>query len=256
LKGPAVIERSERNGIAVVTLAHGKANTLDLELCRRLTQIFNELASAPATAVVLTGRGRIFSAGVDLLRVNADGAAYVREFLPVLNDMFGAVFHCPKPVIAAINGHAIAGGCVLACCADYRLMAQGEGRIGVTELLVGLPFPALAFEVMRLATAPRCLPHAIYRGDTCAPDEGVARGWVHEIAAPDHLMERALHAAAAFAALPPETFAATKYQLHLPAIERLERAGDRIDAKVTDIWTAPEVAVRIQAYVTHTLKKG
>lgn len=250
-----MIERSEREGIAVITLAHGKANTMDLELCRAVIDVFGELSSSPAKAVVLTGQGHIFSAGVDLIRTNAGGPAYVREFLPVLNAMFGAVFHCPKPVVAAINGHAIAGGCVLACCADYRLMAQGDGRIGVTELLVGLPFPALAFEVMRLATAPRFLPQAIYRGDICSADDGIARGWVHEVVAPDVLRERAFAAAQTLAALPPLTFAATKRQLHMPAIERLEREGNRIDAAVTDIWAASEAGARIRAYVERTLKK-
>jgi enoyl-CoA hydratase len=169
--------------------------------------------------------------------------------------MFNAVFHFPKPVVAAVNGHAIAGGCVLACCADYRLMAQGDGRIGIPELLVGLPFPALAFEVMRLATAPRFFPQAIYRGETCSPDDGVVRGWVHEVVPPDVLMEEALKAAEHLAALPPSTFAATKHQLHAPAIERLERQGERVDAEVTEIWAAPEASARIRAYVARTLKK-
>ncbi len=250
-----MIERSERDGIAVIKLAHGKANTMDLELCRAVIDTFSELRSSAAKAVVLTGQGRIFSAGVDLIRTSQGGPTYVRRFLPVLNAMFDAVFHFPKPVVAAVNGHAIAGGCVLACCADYRLMAQGDGRIGVTELLVGLPFPALAFEVMRLATEARFFPQAIYRGDTCSAEEGVARGWVHEVVAADVLMEQAFKAAANLAALPPITFEATKRRLHMPAIERLQREGSRIDAAVTDIWAAPEASGRIRDYVERTLKK-
>ncbi|HWP27656.1 MAG TPA: enoyl-CoA hydratase/isomerase family protein [Xanthobacteraceae bacterium] len=250
-----MIERSERDGIAVISLTHGKANTMDLELCQTMIDAFDELSSSSAKAVVLTGQGRIFSAGVDLLRTHAGGPTYVRQFLPLLNKMFAAVFQFPRPVVAAINGHAIAGGCVLACCADYRLMAQGDGRIGVTELLVGLPFPALAFEVMRLTTTPRFLAQAIYRGGTCSPDEALACGWVHEVVAPSLLMEEAFKVAAHLAGLPPNTFVATKRQLHMPAIERLERDGDRIDAAVTDVWAAPEASARIRAYVERTLKK-
>lgn len=250
-----MIERSEQDGIAVISLAHGKANAMDLELCRALIDAFDELSAAPAKAVVLTGQGRIFSAGVDLIRTAEGGPAYVRKFLPVLNSMFEAVFRCAKPVVAAINGHAIAGGCVLACCTDYRLMAQGDGRIGVTELLVGLPFPALAFEVMRLATAPAFLAQAVYRGDTCTADQAVARGWVHEVVAPDALMQQAFAIAEHLAALPPLTFAATKRQMQMPVIERLQRESERIDAAVSDIWAAPEAGVRIRTYVERTLKK-
>ena len=140
-------------GIDVLTLMHGKANALDIEFCEALTARFVELRKSDAEAVVLTGQGRIFSAGVDLIRLSEGGADYVRKFLPALHKLYDAVFNHPKPVVAAINGHAIAGGCVLACCADRRVMARDGGRIGVTELLVGVPFPALAFEIMRLRDA-------------------------------------------------------------------------------------------------------
>jgi enoyl-CoA hydratase len=94
---------------------------------------------------------------VDLLQVSAGGADYLRRFLPMLHRMYEAVFH-PKPLVAAINGHAIAGGCVLACCADRRILTRGGGRMGITELLVGVPFPALAFEIVRFAVPGRYLP--------------------------------------------------------------------------------------------------
>ncbi len=136
-----MIELKNEDGIAVVTTRHGKANALDIELCEELAKCFVGLRNADARAVVVTGQGRIFSAGVDLIRLSSGGPDYVRAFLPALHRLYDAVFFHPKPVVAAINGHAVAGGCVLACCADRRIMARGRGRIGVTELLVGVPFP-------------------------------------------------------------------------------------------------------------------
>jgi enoyl-CoA hydratase len=251
-----MIECSEKDNIVLLRLAHGKANTMDLELCQALIDSFTELRSSSAKAVVLTGQGGIFSAGVDLVRTAEGGAAYIRKFLLVLNAMFDAVFYFPKPVVAAVNGHAIAGGCVLACCADRRLMAQGNGRIGVTELLVGLPFPALAFEIMRLVTAPRFFPQAIYHGETYLPDDGAARGWIHEVVSFEGLVDRAIGVAQTLAGLPAATFSITKRQMHLPAIERMEREGKVIDAKVRDIWAAPEATATIRAYVARTLKKS
>ncbi len=151
-----MIEVETHDGIAVLRLIHGKANAMSTEFCRALTGWVAEFRASPARAAVITGQGKIFSAGVDLLRLSEGGAPYVREFLPALNAMFEAVFQCDKPVVAAINGHAIAGGCVLACAADRRLMGREAGRIGVTELLVGVPFPAGAMEIMRRAVAPQC----------------------------------------------------------------------------------------------------
>src|SRR5262249_15463840 len=148
----AVIEIAYRDRVAVMTLAHGKANALDSELCQAIVARFEELKPSTAQAVVLTGRGKIFSAGVDLVRAVNGGADYLREFLPLLARAFETVFFYPKPVVACLNGHAIAGGCVLACAADRRLLARDGGRVGVTELLVGVAFPAVAFEIMRFAT--------------------------------------------------------------------------------------------------------
>ena len=113
--------------VAVLTMTHGKANALDIEFCDALAARFDDLRKADAKAVVLTGRGKIFSAGVDLKRLSAGGAEYTRRFLPTLHRLYEAVFFHPKPVVAAVNGHAIAGGCVLACCADRRLMARARG---------------------------------------------------------------------------------------------------------------------------------
>src|SRR5262249_24479151 len=178
--------------VAVLTMTHGKANALDIEFCNAIADRFAELRNANAKAVILTGQGKIFSAGVDLKRLISGGADYVRKFLPALNRLCEAVFFHPKPVVAAVNGHAIAGGCVLVCCADRRIMAREAGRIGVTEILVGVPFPALAFEIVRTAVPPRYLPEFALSGATYASDEALRRGWVDELAEPADLMQDAM----------------------------------------------------------------
>jgi enoyl-CoA hydratase len=202
-----MIELKTQGDIAILTMAHGKANAMSLEFCRALEARFAELRENRAQAVVLTGRGAIFSAGVDLLRLAEGGAAYVREFLPVLNAMFAAVFEFPKPVVAAVNGHAVAGGCVLACAADRKLMAREAGRIGVTELKVGVPFPAGAMEIMRRAVAPQALEEVIFGAATYAPADALPRGLIDEAVEGAALTARALAVAAELAALPPAAFA-------------------------------------------------
>ena len=250
-----MIERIHKGGVAILTLAHGKANTMDIELCQAVIDQFDELRSSAAQAVVLTEQSSIFSAGVDLVRTSDGGSTYIRKFLPVLNAMFEVVFHFPKPVVAAINGHAIAGGCVLACCTDRRLMTCDSGRIGVTELLVGLPFPALAFEVMRCVTAARYFPRAIYGGETYSPEGGAERGWVDEVVSPADLIARAVASAQTLATLPATTFAMTKRQMQWPVSEWMAREGRHIDVAVTEIWAAPEATARIRDYVARTFKK-
>jgi len=241
-------------GIAVVTMKHGKANALDTEFCDVLAARLRELAGSDVKAVVLTGQETIFSAGVDLKRVSAGGADYLRVFLPALHRLYDAVFNFPKPLVAAVNGHAIAGGAVLACCADRRIMAREAGRIGITELLVGVPFPALAFEIVRFAVPPRYLPEFTLSGATYATDAALQRGWVDEVAEPGDLIEDALAVAQELAMLSPPAFAQAKKQLRQAVAERYAQSGAATDKAVTAIWTAPATLDYIRAYVARTLK--
>jgi enoyl-CoA hydratase/carnithine racemase len=243
------------DGIALLTLTHGKANALDIDFCDALAGRFAELRKSDEKAVVLTGQGKIFSAGVDLKRLSGEGADYIRQFLPALHRLYEAVFFHPKPVIAAINGHAIAGGCVLACCADRRIMAHEAGRIGVTEILVGVPFPALAFEIVRFAVPPRYLPEFTLSGATYATDEALRRGWVDELAEPPDLMKDAMAVAQELALLSPAVFAQTKMQIRQPVVERIQESGKATDDAVTEIWAAPATLAYIRDYVARTLRK-
>jgi enoyl-CoA hydratase len=251
-----MIEATRQGDVMVVKLVHGKANALDLELCDAIVARFNALRTTPDKAIVLTGQGQMFSAGVDLPRLADGGADYVRKFLLALHKLYDTVFHHPKPVVAAVNGHAIAGGCVLACCADRRIAARDSGRIGVTELLVGVPFPAMAFEVMRFATAPQYLPDVILSGATFPTEEAQRRGLVDDVVEPGQLMEQALAAAQTLARLPPATFAMTKEQIRQPLIDRMTQHGERIDALAEEIWTSPHTLVHVRNFVAKTLKKS
>jgi enoyl-CoA hydratase len=249
-----MIEITQREGVTILSMADGKANTMTIEFCETLTARLQ--AAADARAIVITGSGRIFSAGVNLLRLLEGGAPYIGKFLPALSAMFAAVFFYPKPVVAAINGHAIAGGCVLACAADRRLMASDGGHIGVTELLVGVPFPVVAMEIMRRALAPNYFEDSLFNGTTFGPQDAAVRGFVHEIAEPEMLLDRAVTAAGALAALPPAAFALTKRQTRQAAFARAASAGAVTDAEVEQIWTAPETLARIRNYVERTLRKS
>src|SRR5262245_14622366 len=156
-------------------MRHGKVNALDLELLLALRDTFAGLRDA--RAVVLTGAGRSFSAGVDLRRLLDGGATYTAEFLPALQSACRALFEHPRPVVAAVNGHAIAGGCVLVAACDRRIMAAGT--IGVTELAVGVPFPTVPLEVLRHAVGP-ATADLVLTARTMTPEQALAVGLVDE----------------------------------------------------------------------------
>ncbi len=242
--------------VTVLRLDHGPVSAMDLEL---LEAIRAELAKCAADdrAVVLTGTGRAFSAGVDLHRILDGGADYIDRFLPVLSGVFEDVLRYRRPVVAAANGHAIAGGCVLVCCADYRMMAADSGRIGVPELLVGVPFPVMALAAVRLATGDRGIEEVIYTGTTYTPEEAQRRGLVDEVVAPDELLERAIDRAEQLAAIPPAAYWHTKRTLRGPILERAQGpAGRQADEEMAAMWKSPESTAAIAAYVENIMGAG
>jgi enoyl-CoA hydratase len=222
--------------VTVLRMVHGPVNAMDIELCQALAERFRGLAVDPARAVVVTGSDRAFSAGVDLKRCTAGGDPYVEKFLPALAEAFRAAFELPKPLVAAVNGHAIAGGCVLAACADVVLMAEGAARIGVPEIRVGVPFPRIALEVLGVAVGERGARELVMGAQTHPPEHAAQLGLVHEVVPAAELGSRAAGAAAALARdVPPDTFAATKGQLRRGALERTDRYADE-DEQVATLW--------------------
>jgi enoyl-CoA hydratase len=249
-----MIELTRHGDVAVLRMQHGKANALDLEFCQALTKELEGIRQSSSRALVITGIHKIFSAGVDLLRVAEEGAPYVRAFLPAMNGTFETLFSLLKPVVAAVNGHAIAGGCILAAAADRRLMARDAGRIGIPELLVGVPFPVVPLEIMRFAAA-RHFQSLAYTGATCGAEEAQRHGLVDVIVDGDRVVDEAIRAAETLAAVPPTSFALTKRQLREPVIERMH-VGSAIDALVLNAWASEETLSAIRAYVERTLRKS
>ena len=249
------IEREERNDIAVLRMSHGKANALDTELLQKLIAVLDSERESPTKALVLTGSGRIFSAGVDLFRVVKGGREYLKTFLPALVEAFHSLFTIPKPVVAAVNGHALAGGCILAAACDHRIMATGKGTMGVPELKVGVPFPAVALEILRAAFRPETLQEMVYTGGTWGPEQALTRGLVDDLAAPDDLQQRALERAAQFAAIPATSFALAKRQIRAPALAMVEGLRDHHDPEVVAVWESREAQEAIQRYLDETFGK-
>jgi enoyl-CoA hydratase len=239
-----VIRVEERDGVVVVWLDHGRVNALDLELLTTLTATMGRLADAPA--VVLTGAGGCFSAGVDLRRVVDGGPAYVRDFLPALSAALLAVFDHPRPTVAAVNGHTIAGGCVLAAACDVRLMSGGS--IGLTELRVGVPFPTAVLEVMRYAVGPAAGALAL-TARTMDPPSAVRIGLVDAVVPPDELLDRALDHARELARLPAAGYALTKAQLHGPARQRIAERAPVDDPRLAGLWQSTAGLAAVAAYL-------
>lgn len=252
-----MIRREDRDGVALLRLEHGKANAIDIELAETLAERLDALrGERPAPAVVLTGSGSIFSAGVDLFRLLEEDEAYVDRFLPAFARMLVRLAGHPRPVVAALNGHAVAGGCIVACGCDLRLMAEGEGTVGVPELRVGVPFPGLALEILRAVVPAGRVRELVYRGRTYGPRQALARGLVDEVVPPERLLERAGEVATELAAIPEGTFALTKRQIRRPFLDPEDGGAGGLDAETLRGWKAPEAREAIRRHLERTLGRS
>lgn len=249
-----MIEHERAGDILTLRLAHGKASALDLELCQALAEgIETAAAERSVRALILTGTGKIFSAGVDLPRLVEGGREYAQPFLEALDACLQALFVFPKPAVAAINGHAIAGGAILAFACDYRIMSSG--RIGVPELLVGLPFPPLAAEIVRFGIPPQQLRSTILFGETLDFDKAQAHGLIDESVGIDFLIPRAKEIAMKLADVAPEAFRITKRQMREPYLHNAAHVATTYVDEIDALWSAKESHQRILAYLAKTIGK-
>ncbi len=248
-----MIHCEDSRDVAVLRMEHGKANAVDTDLFADVNVALDGVEASGARALVLTGTGAMFSAGVNLFRVLEEGAPYLADFLPALSATVRRLFTFPRPIVAAVNGHAIAGGCVLAAACDRRIMNRDKGQIGVTELLVGVPFPADALEVIRFLLPERHVQSLVYSGRTMGATDALEIGLVEEIADPDAVLDLACEAARRLGALSADAFAISKRQIRQPALERMRALAAETDDQVLEVWSRPETLARIRAFLDKTV---
>ncbi len=247
-----MIERSDERGTAEIRMAHEPANVLTVEFADALAgEISRARGEDSVRAVVLTGTESTFSAGVELFRVVDEGGRYVDRLLESLGELFSMLRAFPKPLVAAVNGHAVAGGGVIACACDYRVMAAGQGRIGLPELKVGVPFPAVASDIVRSAIPRRYQREVMLLGRLYDPEGAAERGLVDEIVPADDLLGRAREIALDLASIPAATYSLTKRQF-------ASAAGGAVDLEpeLHRIWTADDTLEHIRGYLRRTLGRS
>jgi enoyl-CoA hydratase len=218
--------RIERDGdIAVITITRPPANALNLAVVEETVRVLDALGSqASAPALVFTGMGAFFSAGVDLKEVPTYGPDEQRRMVDGINRVFRALYGYRRPVVAAVNGHALGGGLVLTLATDYRVATAAPCKIGLREVRVGVPFPVGAFEVVRGELSPGAARRIALLARDLDPAAALAEGAVDELVRPESVLPRALDVVRELATLPAEAFAITKRELRREALARMTEA--------------------------------
>ena len=244
-------------GVRVLTLDHPPANAFDTELLMDLQAACEAAGRAEQVrAVVVKGAGRFFSGGLDLKHVTSTsvdeifGASFGR------NDGVFALWTLPKPTIAMINGHAIAGGCIACLACDLRIAAGGSTKIGLNEVAIGLAFPTGAYHIAVSAVGEPQARRIMLEAGVYEADLARELGLVHEIVEPRDLERVCLERARLLGAYGRAAYAHTKRELQREAVQRVvnETADQRRDT--TEIWTSVETAQLLAQQFSRLAKKS
>ncbi|HOD65390.1 MAG TPA: enoyl-CoA hydratase/isomerase family protein [candidate division Zixibacteria bacterium] len=254
------VDITTSGSLAVVTLQRGKVNAVNGDLVDRLRAAFRDLEADPAIrSVILTGRGSFFSFGLDVPELYDlppdDFAAFLRNF----TDLCRGLFLFPKPLVAAINGHAIAGGCILATACDRRVMATGKPRISLNELTFGSTVFQTAVELMRYWIGSRHAEEVLFGGRMYTAEEARAIGLVDLAAAPERpgpsvgnrsaaseFEAVAFGEAARLGEISPDAFAQAKSMLRRPVIDLIVAREEATIKRFVEIWYTPEIRASLR----------
>jgi enoyl-CoA hydratase len=211
-----------------------------------MDSIIARLREAAGEPVLLTGAGDAFSAGLDLKEVATLDRAGAERFLGALETMAEALFTYPGPMVACVNGHAIAGGCVVALCADYRVLAdQPKLRIGLNEVALGVQYPPKVFAVVRHRVPPRGIERVVLEAALYDPQTALGLGLVDEVAVDVQATARAR--LETLAAHPREAYVAAKRALRADVTDLSEEAHRWFHDELVPSWITPAVKERVTA---------
>jgi enoyl-CoA hydratase/carnithine racemase len=249
----SLVRVEQRDGIAVVWLDRPPANAFSPELVGRLHAVLRETSGA--TALVLTSANqKLFSAGWDLPLISALDRAGMKDFLDSYCDLVREIFLCPAPLVAALPGHAIAGGLIVAAAADERYAAEGPGRFGLSEVALGVPLPACCLELFRYLLGSRTMERLAASAENMPADPAFAMGLLDRVVPAADLLDSALERARQLARGSGLAYAEVKRRARAEAAARFD--ASRKDDPFLDFWFGPDARQRIAALMEKLSKKN
>jgi enoyl-CoA hydratase/carnithine racemase len=218
-------------------------NALGSDLMRA---IVDEVRAADGRPILVTGTGDAFSAGLNLKDVAALDRPGMERFLLLLDEVIETLYGYPAPTVAAVNGHAIAGGCVIALCCDLRIAVNDpRARIGLNEVARGLEFPPKILALARQRIPAHALQRVLLEGGLHDPAAALGLGLLDEIAGDP--VARARECLAVLAAHPPAIYAATKRVVRDGTLDLTDDQRRYFREHLVPVWCSPETKERVRA---------
>lgn len=231
------IETQKYEGIGTLRLARGKVNAINGEVVHQLSEALETFKNDSAVkAVILTGKGDFFSFGFDVPEFLSYSQESFFDFMKSFTGLYTDMFLYRKPIIAAINGHAMAGGCMLALACDVRIMVSGNAKISLNEIEFGSSVPAGSVEMLRFCVGNKNAMAILYGGALYSAEEAGHIGLVDEIASDGKLFEQASYRAKFFGQKSADAFNATKMLIRNPIAEIMKVNEQESIKRFVEIW--------------------
>jgi enoyl-CoA hydratase/carnithine racemase len=235
------VRLTTHDGIAEVRLERGKVNALNEQVVDEFSGCFRELAGdSQVRGILLTGTGKFFSFGFDIPEfMEAPKEAFAR-YLHKFTGLYRDLFAHPKPVVAAINGHAVAGGCMLATACDARVMVKENAKIGLNEIGFGSSLFAGSLALLRFWVGDRRAQEVVYSGALHTAEQALGLGLVDAIVSEAAVLDEARKRLEEHTAKSPTAFRSIKLLLRQPALEEIQRREAESVREFVEIWYSPE----------------
>ena len=251
--------RIERDGnLELWRLDKPRGNALDEALVEALLAAGDRAARDDAVRGVLLGsaHGTLFSPGLDLVALSAYDRPAMARFVRRFAGLIVALYGFPKPLVAALAGHAVAGGCILALCADWRVLRRGGVQIGLAEGRVGVPMPWPVAVLLRAQLAPPMIARVGLLGRNFTDTEALEVGLCDELHDAAGFEELCRERLAEFAAKEAAALRLTKGYLRAATVVAMQQRDDAAAGEFLDAWFSPATQERIRAVVAGLKKAG
>ncbi len=240
------------DGVATVNLCRGKVNALNESTVEELSHCFQELEIDPnVKAAILTGTGRFFSFGFDIPEFLGYSKEAFIGYLEKFTALYRLMFLFPKPLVVALNGHTIAGGCMLALTGDHRLMVPGKAKISLNEIAFGSSVFAGAVEMLTYAVGTAQARKILFSGSMYSAEEALKIGLIDQMTSENELLQQADRIARDLAEKDGAAFKSIKHLLRIPPVEKMDRREKDAIFEFADIWYSPETWQNLQEIKIH-----
>ena len=243
-----MLKVTSREKVAIIEFNNKVTNAITSTMVSDLRKKLYEIATEDEiNALILTsGNTKFFSIGLNIPELYEYTKKEFTQFYRNFNELCLELYGFPKPTVAAINGHAIAGGCIIALCCDYRYISEGKTLMGLNEIKLGVPVPYPALQILENMIGSEQTKEFVYTGEFLPPESLLELGIVDKIYSQDNLFDHTLEKCLSLIENPSSAFRKIKLDLKMPVVNHIKTRLESHIESFVESWYSNETRILLQ----------